>query len=280
MTIPWSSSTHGATALVMALTVGAAGLCPASVHAITAFTIEAAASPVLEVEVDPKMLQGKAHRSWVEARAGAVLERRAGAVEAGDHIVVALAGTSYDYRVEIRVLRGGEPLASQPEPFVCEGSSEELLLQVEVAVDDAVDRLIEARQREQTEREQAERERVARERAAKEEEERRLLAARPYRPGGLGLAGAVTLGLGSAAVVAGAIVTARGVVSPNDLLEPLDFHPPGYALLGAGSVVLVTGLGMLVADVVRCKKDRVKCGQRGPLLQRAARASRGVVLRW
>jgi len=280
MTTPWSSSPQAAAALVVALTVGAVGLHPASVHATTALPIGAVFDPTLEVKVDPQMLQGQAHRGWVEARAREVLERRPGAVEAGDRIVVELAGTIRDYRVEIRVLRGSELLASQPEPFVCKGSSDELLEQVGIAIDDAVDRLIEARRLEQAERERVEREWAASEEAAEEAARQRLAATR-YQPGRLGVAGAVTLGLGDVVVVAGAIVTARGVVpATNDLLELNDFRPPGYVLLGVGSVVLVTGLGMLVADAVRCKKDRVRCGQRGSLLQRAARASRGVTLRW
>lgn len=285
MITPWSRSSRAAAALVLVLTVGPAGLRPASVHAATAFPVDADPGTALEVEVDPQMLQGQAHRGWIEARAREVLERRPGAVEAGDRIVVKLAGTSRDYHVEVRVLRGGEPLASQPEPFVCKGSSDELLTQVAAAVDDAVDRIIEARRLAQAERERQAREAAERERAAREqaaaEAERQTLAARPYRPARLGVAGAVTLGLGGAVVVAGAVMTARGVVQPpNDLLEHNDFRPPGYALLGVGSVVLATGLGLLVVDVVRCKKDRVKCGQRDPLLQRAARASRGAVLRW
>ena len=114
MITPWSRSSRAAAALVVALTVGAAGLRPASVHAAAAFPVDADPGTALEVEVDPQMLQGQAHRGWVEARAREVLERRPGAVEAGDRIVVKLAGTSRDYHVEVRVLRGGEP----PRPAV------------------------------------------------------------------------------------------------------------------------------------------------------------------
>lgn len=284
MITPWSRSSRAAAALVVALAVGAAALQPVHVHATTAFPVETASGAAVEVEVDPQMLQGQAHRGWIEARAREVLERRPGALAADERILVTLAGTSRDYHVELRVLRRGEPLASQPAPFVCKGASDELLEQVEIAIDDAVDRLIEARRRER-EREQAASEQAAaaaeHQRRAAEAAERRALAAKPYRPARLGLGGAVTLGLGGAVLVAGAVVTARGVaLATNDLLEHQDFRPPGYALLGVGSAVLVTGLGMLVVDVVRCKQDRVRCGQREPLLQRAAQASRGAVLRW
>jgi hypothetical protein len=273
-------------ALTTSIAVGLVGLGPSRTHARTTYVVEPgpADADALAVEIDPEMLQGEAHRGWVQERAHAVLERRAEALEPGDRIVVELAGTSRAYRVEIRVLRAGEPLAEQPEPFQCNGSSDELLAMVETAVDDAVDRLVAARQAEvdaEAAREREAEAAAARERETKAEAERKrqALAAKPYRPAPLGLAGAVAIGLGGVMVVGGAILTARGEIpSSNDLLGPTDFRPPGYALLGMGSAVLATGVALLVVDVVRCKKDRVACGERG--LRRAARSAQGIAVRW
>lgn len=272
--------------LAMALVVGAVVLSPARAHAMAAAPVDDADGLALAVKVDPEMLQGEAHRGWVEARGREVLERRPGALQPGDRILVELAGTTRNYRVEIRVLLQGEPLASQPEPFVCKGSSDELLALVETAIDDAVDRLIEARKAEQAEQERQAEERVEQDREAQakaDEAARRKLAETPYRPARLGLGGAVAMGLGGALVVSGAVVTSRGAVpSGNDLLGSIDFRPPGYALLGVGSAVLMAGLAVLVVDVVRCKKDRAACGERGPLRRRSVQSAQIAqgVLRW
>lgn len=269
--------------LAVILAAELAGLSSSAANGSASSIAAPAADERLTVEVDPRMFQAEAHRGWVEEQARTVLDRRASDLEDGDGIVVDLAGMSRDYRVTIRVLRHGEPLAEQPETFECRGSTDELLALVEVGVEQAVDRLIEARTREQAERERQARERAERERTAQAELMRRnALATKPYRPAMLGLMGAVTAGLGGGLMVSGALVSAKGIEpSGNDLLSATDFRPPGYALLGVGAAVLTTGVVLLVTDVVRCKRDRVVCGERGPLLERMAgpRQSRGWVAR-
>jgi hypothetical protein len=284
-----STSTRSiATALAMSFIVSMVELRASSSQAAIVGMDAPVDGSALEVKVDPEMFQGEAHRGWVQARGQEVLERRPVALEPGDRIVVELGGTSRDYRVTVRVLLGGEAIAEQPAPFQCKGSSDELLKLMETAVDDAVDRLIAERntraqaERDGLAREQAERDRIAKEQAA-EDARKASLAAKPYRPARLGVAGAVATALGGALVVSGAVVTSRGeVASDNDLLGTTDFRPPGYVLLGVGSAVLVAGIGMLVVDVVRCKKDRVVCGERTPVLRRAAWqvGPRGLALRW
>lgn len=275
------------TMIATALAMGTVWPCATEADAAMAFPVDRVGGPSLTVEVDPEMLQAEAHRGWVEAHAREVLQRRPRALEASDHIEVGLAGTNRNYQLVVRVLRRGQPLAEQPDPIACKGSSDELLVAVEAAVDDAVDRLIEARKAEEravvqaglAAEEQAEREREAR--AAAEEARRRELAAKPYRPARLGLAGAVATGLGSAVVLSGAIMAGRGRVDwGNDLINDVDYGPPGHALLAVGSTVLATGIAMLVVDAVRCKKDRVKCGERGWSSRRMAWGSRRAGVRW
>jgi hypothetical protein len=276
-----------ATMIATALTLGTVWPCAIEAQAAIAFPVDRVGGASLTVEVDTEMPQADAHRGWVEASARNVLERRPRALEADDHIEVKLAGTNRNYQLTVRVLRGEQPLAEQPEPIACKGSTDELLVAVDAAVDDAVDRLIEARkaeaqavvQAELEAEEQAERDREAR--AAADEARRQKLAARRYRPARLGLAGAVAAGFGSAMVLSGAIVTGRGLVgSGNDFIEPTNYRPPGYALLAVGSAMLATGIAMLVVDVVRCEKNRVKCGERVRFSRRMAWSSRGAGVRW
>lgn len=283
-----AGSTRGrylAAMITTAWVVGATGPRLAEARAAVAFPAESAESPTLTVVVDPDMLQSDAHRSWVETRAREVLERRPRALDPEDRIEVSLAGTTRNYQLSVRVLQRGQPLAEQPEPLVIKGSSDDLLAAVETAIDDAVDRLIDARKAEErAARARVDEEREERERTRESEAEearRRELAERPYRPTRLGVAGAIAMGLGGAMVLSGAIVTARGRVDwGNDLINDVDYRPPGHALLAVGSAVLATGLTMLVVDVVQCKRDRVKCGERGRFSRRVAWGSRRTGVRW
>jgi hypothetical protein len=275
------------TMIATVLAMGTVWPCAIEAQAAMAFPVDRAEGPSLTVDVDPEMLQSEAHRGWVEARAREVLERRPRALEPDDHIEIGLAGTNRNYHLVVRVLRHGQPIAEQPDPIACKGSSDDLLVAVEAAVDDAVDRLIQAHKAEEravvqavlAAEEQAEREREAR--ATTEKDRRRELAAKPYRPARLGLAGAVATGLGSALVVSGAILAARGRVDwGNDFIRDVDYRPPGYALLAVGSTVLATGITMLVVDVVRCERNREKCGERGRFSRRMAWGSRRAGVRW
>lgn len=274
-----------ATGLAM---TGVGGMHVSSVHAMGAGPAESAADSVLEVTVDAETSRRELIRGWAQERSLQVFARRPTALEEGDRIEVEISGQSRDYRVVLRLLRHGKAIPDQPPPLRCSGAYDELLALVETAVDDAMDRLIAAHQAEVVGRQYLTEERFERHDTAQKEAEaerrREALEAEPYRPAALGALGAVSMVLGGGAVVGGAILTARGQLeSQNDLLGPTDIRTPGIVLLGVGSALIVAGIGMLAADVVRCNKDRVACGERGPRRRTARRVElnlRGVALRW
>jgi hypothetical protein len=74
-------------------------------------------------------------------------------------------------------------------------------------------------------------------------------------------------------LVSGIALAAKGQGRPteNDVVDPVDLRPPGYALLGVGAAIFTAGVSMIVVDAVRCHKDRLECGARGRLFQRAMR---------
>lgn len=234
------------------------------------------------VEVAPDMIQGQNLRAWVHERSLEALERR-NPLPVGDRILIEIAGTPRDYVLEVHAIRRGEALPGEGEPVECKCTTDDLLARVGDVVDQAVDRLERAAL---AERAQAERERVARERAEASErverarlaelERRKRLAAEPYRPRPLGAVGGVAIGLGGAMVITGVGLAwaGQGRDTSNDLLRPHDLRPSGFTVLGIGLASLATGVGLLVADVVRCKRDRVRCGMRGPLIERALRPGR------
>lgn len=82
---------------------------------------------------------------------------------------------------------------------------------------------------------------------------------------GLGWAGVAAASAGTVMTAVGAGLWRKGkvleVASGNDLwLEGTDYRPPGIALVAAGSTVVVGGLVMLVADVVRARHRRARVG--------------------
>lgn len=231
----------------------------------------------LTVQLAPDMFEGETLRTWVEERG---LEALAGRdpLAPGDRIVVEVEGTPLDYVLRVSAIRRGEALPGEGEPLECKCTTNQLLASVGEKVDQAVSRLEHAAS---IEREQARRERLAQEKAAqaerarraqlREQEQRAALAAEPYRPRPIGVAGGVAIGAGGAMLITGVALAVVGQGRPtrNDLVLPRDLRPAGFTLLGVGLGALATGVGLLVVDVLRCHEDRVACGRRGPVIERA-----------
>ena len=76
--------------------------------------------------------------------------------------------------------------------------------------------------------------------------------------GGLGKAGIGLMVGGAVVLVGGAVLTAMGekqdLSADVENTESTNFRPPGYALLGVGGAVLITGAVLLTVDRVRAKK--------------------------
>jgi hypothetical protein len=217
----------------------------------------------LVVRVSEDVPEGETIRGWIEQRGHEVLGERLEALEAKDLIRVAVRGGPYDYRITLQVRRGGSNLPEQPAPLICECSSEEMLARVGEAIDAAADRLVVAAAVERA-AEAKEAERVAAERAAAQrhavaaagepDERRGAGAARPdrYRSSPLGVAGIAVLSAGAASLVGGIGVTAAGA--------PHGGPPPGgLAMVGIGSTAFVSGMTMLIVDVVRCRRTPGRC---------------------
>lgn len=85
---------------------------------------------------------------------------------------------------------------------------------------------------------------------------------KPRKMGAIGGAGIGLMVLGAGAVAGGSVLVAMGEKRVDDPADPqrgdtTDFRPPGIAVLAAGSVVLIAGIGMLVGDRVAARRKRV-----------------------
>ncbi len=79
--------------------------------------------------------------------------------------------------------------------------------------------------------------------------------------GRLGKAGIGLMVGGAAVLVGGAVLTAMGEKEDSapgnpQRLDAKDFRPPGYALLGVGGAVLVTGVLLLAVDRIKAKPKK------------------------
>jgi hypothetical protein len=78
------------------------------------------------------------------------------------------------------------------------------------------------------------------------------------RPGGLGTMGKVGVAgivIGSAAVITGGALVGVGTTRPDaDPTKLVDWWPSGYALIGVGAAVLVTGVALLAVDRKKAKR--------------------------
>lgn len=231
------------------------------------------------VEVASDVFEGETLRGWVRERSLATLESRV-PLRTGDRIVIAVEGMPLDYVLQVTARRWGKILSVGSERVECSCTADELLAAVERLVEQAA---IELERSDQVEREQMERKRFEREQAQRAERTRRerrrrdqgeALAQESYRPARLGLGGAIGTGLGGALLVTGFALIAwgDGPAPDNDLLERTNVRPSGWVVLGVGATVFTTGVALLVVDAVRCRKDRVRCGQRGSVFDRARRS--------
>lgn len=267
-----ASTTSIAPMSIFVLALGGAGPPQALASAPPARARVAADAPALEVKVDPQMFQRDAHRAWIEERGRTVLERRTPKLEPGEHIVVELAGDAYDYVVTVQAYRDGVLLPDQPAPFEHDGTTDELLDRVAVAIDAAASHLVSSREAGEP---PAGPEPTIRPPEPAREPSPPGAMPTPRRPLRLRIPGAIATGLGGAMLVSGAVLTARGEQpARNDLLLDRDLRPPGIALLGAGATVLLTGVALLVADEVRCRKQRGACSDRRPAPRRMAWSTR------
>jgi len=81
--------------------------------------------------------------------------------------------------------------------------------------------------------------------------------AKDNKLGPMGIAGAVGLGLGAATIMPGVIFAVRADTSENARFGDTQFRSTktaGYALIGVGAAVFVTGAALLIVDRVRAKK--------------------------
>lgn len=257
--------------VVAALGLGA-GVARASVHTAPSEPA-AAATPGsvggVEVKVDPTASDAETTRGWVESRAATVLAELERPLDEGSLVRIVVRGGAFDYRIKLVLLRNGTWLAPehQPQEIVCACGSKEMLEQVAAAIEAGAGALSEAVEREREAAAKAEAEA-----AAREEEERRRrheaeLAATeqqqraPYKPSVLGRAGIGMLGAGGVLTISGVIMYSQ----PPQRVNEWDAHErewanPGAVVLGIGATAMVAGLTVLIVDVVRCRRDRARCG--------------------
>lgn len=78
------------------------------------------------------------------------------------------------------------------------------------------------------------------------------------KPGpGMRIAGATVLGVGAAALIAGAVMATRPEKpKPGDPLYLTSTHNPGYALIGVGGAAAITGAVLLLVDARRRAKHK------------------------
>jgi len=219
------------------------------------------ATEVLRVEVAPAIDDAALLPAWIADRhpdLASVL--RSPERGSAPWIAVRIAGSTYDYRVSVTAVRGGEPVGQSTEPVRCECTTEELLDLVDAGIEDACDRLrahaaSRSAKLEVTEIREATPavEPTRRERSI---ERPTLDAPSRRRLGPLGQAG-IALG------VAGAGLTTAGIllaIRPKEIrgepgrAETRDFRGSGIGLATSGGVVLATGFAMLVVDLVMPRK--------------------------
>ena len=84
---------------------------------------------------------------------------------------------------------------------------------------------------------------------------------KPGKIGALGGAGIGLMVLGAGAIAGGAALTAMGQKQEGgddpQQRDQTDFRPPGIAVLAAGSVVLIAGIGMLIGDRLAARRKKV-----------------------
>lgn len=204
---------------------------------------------VLHVEVTPGIDDAALLPGWIAERHPELAQARREPERAPEQrIAVHIEGSTYDYRVTVTALRGGEPLGPRAEPTRCECTTEELLALVDVqiaAASEALRRPVEPAREPGPE--------VA---PAPTDAEHPLRAARPdprARPRRLGPLGITGIGMGvvgAGAVAAGVVLVMRPaeIRGGPERIEIRDFHVAGVGTTTAGSVLLAAGVAMILVD--------------------------------
>jgi hypothetical protein len=225
------------------------------------------AAEVLRVEVAPAIDDAALLPTWIADRHPG-LDRALRSPEGGpaQWIVVRIDGTTYDYRVSVTAMRGGDPVGPIAEPARCECTTEELLELVDAGIE-AVRGRLHARvpsepageplpgsgPASKLERAQAVEAVSAPEPTPRGPSSERLTVDAPSRR--LGLLGRAGIGVG----VAGAGLMTAGILlakRPREIrgepgnAEVRDLRGGGVGLATSGGIVLATGVVMLVADLV------------------------------
>lgn len=243
--------------LAMAATSTAA---PGESESMTAAAYVDSSVPGLAIRIEPTVPQGERIYGWIEERAQAVLGARAQPLEAEDVVRVAVRGGSYDYRVQIVLVRHGQLIAGQPAVLVCECGSDEMLEKVGEAIGAGADQLSAVAAEERAAAERA----IAEEREERERERQKAGGAVNERSGKvrlrpLGYAGIGVGVLGTGLLVAGIPLSLRPmeVREANDTYEGYTTRPAGISLAVVGSAVLTAGISLLVIDLVRHREPAV-----------------------
>lgn len=214
----------------------------------------------LRIEVDPRIVDAELIPGWIAARHTGIGQHVV--VDPGEDawIAVEVSGATYDYRLEVTAMRGGEPLGDVFAAVACECSGDEMLEALDIEIERAIGQLEAARSVSEP----------APVRSVSELEPAKL-APSPMPPDPchgrklcwtrVGVAGVGVMGGGVGAVVGGITMVALGrpeIVNRTYLYR--NWRPPGYLALGVGGAALIAGAMMLTIDLVRCRKDAVKYG--------------------
>ncbi|MCA9651986.1 MAG: hypothetical protein KC501_18870 [Myxococcales bacterium] len=215
----------------------------------TVASAEPASPPRLEVVIEPGLEDAELFPGWV-AELEPELEPGSSSQAEGPAIRVEIGGRYLDYRYRVVALRDGEPVVAPSAAKTCECSRDDLLLRIDQELDASIDRLAAA-----SEPEPRPEPRPGPEPGPSPQpalQQRRMT----WR-GGVGI-GVGAMGLGG--VIAGSTMIGIGERIPVDAQHlSRDLRTPGIAVLGAGSVVLAAGLGLLIADLVICRKHGPWC---------------------
>jgi hypothetical protein len=220
---------------------------------------------VLRVEVAPEIDDAALLPAWVADRhPGLSRALRSPDGTPAQSISVRITGSTYDYRVAVVAMRGGEALRTSREPTRCECTTEELLELVDAGIEAASEQLRVHAQREPVPKVEAEAE-ASEAKPGPEPEPRgpslgqSTIDAPSRRLGSLGRTG---IGVG----VAGAGLTTAGILlamRPKEVrgepgrVETRSFRDSGIGLATSGGVVLATGVALLVVDLVTARKRSI-----------------------
>lgn len=223
---------------------------------------------ILRVSVAPEIVDASLIPGWIDQR-NQRLEEQVPRLEGHQQwIAVNVAGGTYDYRVTVTPMRDGVAVGFVPPPATCACTSEKLLALVDEQIARAIEQLQTAPLQEQEQEPTTVPPPVAPPIEAQSTSEPPPSSPAPKRRriSGLGAAGAVATGLGASAVVGGIVMTGLGRANLTDAIDAeRNWRFPGVVTLAVGGAVLATGVSMLVADIIQCRKADTprRCERRG-----------------